>query len=213
MLSPPKPRWRLVTNFRSIREPLVALTIGVFTSWFAVSGSVAYDNAGTVFCKWPYAGGSSLLYVLHQNDPSYPPTGAYATAFSDARSNWINTATPVYFQPTTYWLDQHYWSALPLTGSGPLGHTDFGCTWPGNQRSWTLVELNTDRLDSESSTVKRSVASHELGHHIGIRHSSVSQAVMNQDRNRESIYSPQTDDICGVNHRYPSTSWPPTCGY
>lgn len=69
MLNPLEPRWRLVTTFRSMREPLVALTIGGLASWFAVSGSVAYDNAGTVFCKWPYAGGSSLLYVLHQHDP------------------------------------------------------------------------------------------------------------------------------------------------
>lgn len=110
-----------------------------------------------------------------------------------------------------YW-DNDFFAAAPLTASGPYGQTHQGCSI-GGVRTTTITTLNIDRLGSVSSTFRRSVANHELGHHIGIRHSTVSPAVMNSGRDRETVYLPQVDDVCGVNHRYPSTGWPPTCGY
>ncbi len=189
----------------------VVAALCVFAYVASAGAARAYDDEGHVFCKWPYSGGGSLLTVKYRNDPDFPPSGAYATAFNSARSDWNYTPTPVWFTYTSYWLDQHYFAALPLGVNGPLGSTSDTCSWPGNQRIATASELNTSRLDSKSTNYKQSVASHELGHFIGIRHSYINPSVMNESRNRESIYEAMYDDECGVNDRYPSTSWPVTC--
>ena len=48
----------------------------------------------------------------------------------------------------------------------------------------------------------RSAASHELGHSLGLAHSSNSSAIMYKHRNRSSIYKPQTDDLNGITEIY-----------
>jgi hypothetical protein len=170
----------------------------------------AYDNTGHVFCKFSYGGGWNFLNVPWDDDPYWPPTGDYATAFSLARSDWVATATPVLMPFSDG--SSHVLGAVPLGMSGPYGHTSEACAIVTGVRVATTVDLNTDVLGSYSSTVKRSTAGHELGHHIGIRHSTVSPALLNSDRNREVIYTPQPDDVCGVNHRYPS-NWSYGCSW
>ena len=208
------------------RELLIAL--GAFVAAFVVGGlastAVAYNNKDTVFCKHAFDG-SFQLTVYWKYDPYYPPTGIYLTAFINARSNWNATTTPVFLlQSTNPNADHHYLAAEPLGLPGPLGNTNQNCTlFAPKRRVGTLVSLNTQRLHQfdpnyplnggVSVNYRRSVASHELGHHIGIRHSTVSPSVMNQQRNRDSIYTAQVDDECGVNRRYKSSAYPATCGY
>jgi hypothetical protein len=73
--------------------------------------------------------------------------------------------------------------------------------------SSSRAELNKTYTDGYSATVRQQIATHELGHYIGLGDSAV-YSVMNGG----PLY-PNADDECGVNHVYVSSAWPPTCGY
>lgn len=65
------------------------------------------------------------------------------------------------------------------------------------------IRLNTRLLDSKSSNYKQSVLVHELGHALNLSDNPpTSPSIMRYDRNRELIYTPQADDIAGVNTMY-----------
>jgi hypothetical protein len=64
------------------------------------------------------------------------------------------------------------------------------------------MELNQYALSGKSFNFIVSVAGHEQGHGFGLGESSVNPALMNQNRDRETIYKPQQDDINGINAIY-----------
>ena len=101
-----------------------------------------------------------------------------------------------------------------LGTSGPYGRATWGCNWITWKRNTSKASLNTDRLGSKSANFKQSVASHELGHYIGVRHSTVTPAVMvmNTSRNRGTVYeTDHADDECAVNDRYENDIWEVDC--
>ncbi|MBS3970768.1 MAG: matrixin family metalloprotease [Clostridia bacterium] len=61
-----------------------------------------------------------------------------------------------------------------------------------------VILLNRTHLDSQSATVRQSVAAHEFGHSFGLDDITSGIAIMNINRNRSSIYTAQQDDINGV---------------
>ena len=60
------------------------------------------------------------------------------------------------------------------------------------------VYLNVGNPNISGNNVARSTANHELGHLLGLDDISYGTAIMNSNRNRSSIYLPQTDDVNGV---------------
>lgn len=167
----------------------------------------AYNDYGLV-CGWSYSGGSNLLYLPYRDDPDYPPYGAYDTALDSAIVTWTGTATPVYFYATSG--GTHSIGARNGGDNGYAGWVTIYCAGSGGHRSSSALILNSYYLDSYSQFGKIGAASHELGHYLGLGHSYYT-AIMGY--NDGSFNSPRTDDVCGVNTMYPSTSWPPTCGY
>ena len=68
-----------------------------------------------------------------------------------------------------------------------------------------VMKLNTYSLGGKSANFRQSVACHEQGHGFGLGdENSISPAVMNQNRNREVIYTPQSDDLLGIYALYGS---------
>lgn len=66
-----------------------------------------------------------------------------------------------------------------------------------------FIELNTFSLSDKPWTFKISVASHEQGHGFGLNeNNSVYWSVMNQNRDRLTIFSPQADDVAGIEYIY-----------
>lgn len=64
------------------------------------------------------------------------------------------------------------------------------------------LALNRGNSEIRKPNVARSTAVHELGHTLGLADRSSGTAIMNTNRDRSSIYLPQTDDINGVNAVY-----------
>ena len=65
------------------------------------------------------------------------------------------------------------------------------------------VNLNWFYLQSDTINARRGTAGHELGHALGLDDNNSGGAViMNVGRNRNQVFTPQTDDINGVNSIY-----------
>ena len=193
-----------------IRMTTLAVTAVLVFMFSALGGTVyAYDNSGNRPCVWPYENDTTLS-VPYVQDRNHPVRSEYYTAFRGAIIEWNGASTPAFISEDTS-QSKHKIAVKNDGMSGPLGKTSWSCRFWLGKRTGTYLYLNSARLDTKSATYKESVASHELGHYIGIRHSSVSPAVMNLGRDRESVYSPQQDDECGVNARYSHSSYSVTC--
>jgi hypothetical protein len=152
----------------------------------------AYTLAGYT---WPTSV-SGLSYKWGSNLQT--SGGLSRTAFESAISDWNGTATKVFFSNSTgssNILDTYY----------KIDSTDYGVTNVTSSGSSIVCftsEINVGNTNVVNTTnVARSAAGHELGHGLGLAHTS-STALMNQNRDRTKIYTPQSDDINGVNSMY-----------
>lgn len=168
---------------------------------------LAYDDYGRE-CHQPYSGGNSLLYAPYTNDGTYPPGTTYQPVFDAARLDWSGSATPVYFQSSS----QANWTfgAKYLGANNRAGETNYTCSGPGGSMDTAYVWLNRTYTESYSTFTRQALASHEMGHMLGLGHSNY-QAIMGV--NDGSFNGTLSDDWCGINHVYPSNNYPPTCGY
>jgi len=207
------------------RNVLVIAASTVLLCLASATTAAAYNNFDNIPCKWPYSGGYSQLTLYYSNAASpNTPSGDYASAPSAARTSWFNTSTPASFSFSGSSTSTHGVYAL---GSGAgLGVTATYCS--GSTTVQDVVKLNSSTLGSGSYSAifwKQFTAAHEQGHHINLGHSNHLPAIMQSpapsnpatfptDPFPNGNYNgPVADDECGVNHSYPSTQWPATCGY
>jgi hypothetical protein len=200
-----------------------ALVSGALVGW-STQTATAYNDYDVMPCTWPYTY-NQALQITYRDNPSYPPIGDYAAAMSSARSSWNGTNTPVNF---TYSPSGSSLHAAAYLGTGYFGimYPDPGCYSTGTLSS-AGVWINRTLHESGPYTHifwKQFTAAHELGHNIALGHSTHSGPTIMQGNMPPSSFrttawpnggynGPVQDDECGVNSRYPSISWPPTCGY
>lgn len=124
-------------------------------------------------------------------------------AWQNALSDWPNAysrITVVQSSSTSNTLGMMNESSSYLYGSTEM---DFYLT--SGHIYYFFGKLNVGNPDITNTNVARSAANHELGHLLGIADLNSGNAIMNVNRNRSSIYVPQTDDVNGVIATY--TTW------
>ena len=98
----------------------------------------------------------------------------------------------------------------PDAGSAQTPHAPCcaGSTAPGTPAtcSW-----QRDAPQSQLQAVATMVATHEVGHFIGARHSGVTPAVMKSPLDYPTINGVEADDECAINDLYDHEHYPVTC--
>ncbi len=148
----------------------------------------------------------------------YPPTyfgfgyseGSFASsadrsAIEYGASAWSNSPAPITFQlsGTNYHVNTSSSNAGNTGWDGITGgwqYTGNTCSNGFSQLQMATLVLNHTYTQSESTAQIEHVATHELGHVIGLDHSTDSNAIMYN--NGYNHTTPQTDDVNGVQDIY-----------
>ncbi|HEU4962562.1 MAG TPA: hypothetical protein VFV52_01695 [Bacilli bacterium] len=123
------------------------------------------------------------------------------TAFQQAVSDWNSTPTRVYFTYNSSSFTE--FNTECITDSSEYGYTQVYSLDLDPQYFKSF--LNVCKSDFSQTNIARSVANHELGHGLTLYDDNFTSptAIMNQNRNRTNVYVPGSDDILGINTKYP----------
>jgi hypothetical protein len=159
---------------------------------------------GTLGGAWPYNGTSLQLYYTYGGGHRYLGNVVQGAA------NWNAAGTKVHI---SQWPGVPYAVHLPLVDVNTWD-TWWGLTvWPDDCSSCgytrTTIELNQRTLDPESDAQRTKVATHELGHALGLMHpygfvpTSTPSLMWRGELSRTVKGTPQPYDVSRVNGMYP----------
>lgn len=150
-----------------------------------------------------WSGGVGSLQIYNSNLSS-----SDVSVMQNAASEWANTPTPVAYNWTSYSssADIKVSSAYNSSVSWD-GITTYNSSGGHFVAGSVVVQLNDYWFWTIPYTYDEeiSVAAHELGHTLGLNHSSIASALMYYSTSRYTqygTYTPQQDDINGVNAMY-----------
>lgn len=183
---------------RSIKRGLMTVLAGVgvlATALLAATQpALAYKYLGL---KQAFSYGDVIPYKwgnLTNNESTW------TEMFRKAGYNWATAQNKFQWGATSSSsnIQQMYY----LVNSNEFGRTQASGTM-GGFFDWAWMEVNQYSVTGKSWNFQVSVAGHELGHGLGLAdENTVSPALMNQNRNRDTIVNPQADDLNGTNALY-----------
>lgn len=161
---------------------------------------------------------ASAVYMLPYNDGYYletiyvqnKATGDYYETVSDAIDSWNTNISPRYIEDNTTTSSSMIMNKYFTQVSSLSDHLDsYGYYYPYSSTtsqcschttSAFIIYLNMDwenpqdgSDDMRNNRVKQSVATHELGHALGLGHITDDKSyVMHPKRNRLTVYTPST---------------------
>lgn len=173
--------------------PIMALVVMIFLMLHQ-SWSFAYKNYDNPPCYWEYTPGSrKVIYYRWGNWVDYEWKSAYNISATD----WTSATNRVeyrYSLAADNTFNMYYRPATP-----EAGYTLWYCS--GSAMIKIDVWIN-DAHDPGTLNLRRNYVGHELGHGIGLGHSTVYPSLMGP--NDPNIhYLPQQDDINGVYAIFP----------
>lgn len=142
-----------------------------------------------------YSNGYYTAYIEIKDRCSY-------SEFHSSLSAWNVTPTPAWFKEVV--VSNNYMSDDVYTDTwyGLYTPKKLQYVFWGRAQEFT-IELNRSMLVDKSSNFKQSVAVHELGHALCLDDNPPeSPSIMRYDRDRNTMITPQQDDIDGVNDAY-----------
>ena len=122
----------------------------------------------------------------------------YKYAMSYAMNSWNDASCDCTVSSSTgsaNYLETYSTSTTTYGKYTPLALIDQST----HRATWFKISFNSNYWPSMSLNSRNSVAVHEIGHAMSLNDLSSGTAIMNNNRNRELIHDPQTDDINGVN--------------
>ncbi|MBI4311737.1 MAG: matrixin family metalloprotease [Chloroflexi bacterium] len=163
----------------------------------------AYTQSG---CHVPDVWTTQIIAWYDWGTNLQTPGTAWRIAWETAMSDWNSANTTktvnIYGFPSEPNTINSIWDEENGSWYGAFAFDDNPCvsSSPHHYTDWFLLN-NVYTTLYFSATERRSVANHELGHLLGLweNNSPGYNAIMDQNRDRSSIYVAQTDDINGVN--------------
>lgn len=116
-------------------------------------------------------------------------------AFRSATGDWYSAVSINLFYTTAA---KSTFNSYHVSSSSEYGYTTTYFNTSTGIVNYYEAYVNGSNSNITKNNVARSVAVHELGHPMGLADLQSGTAVMNQQRNRENIYIPQTDDKNGI---------------
>ncbi len=178
---------------RLIRRAISAVATLAIAAGVLVAATLPAEAYATNGCTWS----SATLNVRNQM-----PSGTYSTVAVDSISAW-STSTDVNLSPTT--STSAAWS-IKTYDQGANGYSGYSY-WTCLLGHFTNAQatLNPYYTDGYSTSKKRAVAVHELGHTLGLAHAS-GAVIMNSCPgcmwDSYAFWTPRTDDRNGINALY-----------
>lgn len=162
---------------------------------FNTSIVAAYTTTGQ---KWK---GSSYPIKVTYTWGSYldTPGTVCRDAFEKALSAWNSKQSKISFSYSS--SSSNILNTEHISDDSKYGDTDWSYDTSTNYIAYFKAYINADNGEITDPNVAESAGCHELGHSIGLSHSTET-AIMNSDRDREKIYVPQTDDLNGIKAIY-----------
>lgn len=179
-----------MTHSQKVRKTIVTFLFLVAITIIPPATAYAYSLQSYRLPK----GTTQFMYGKELSD--YPNV---KTQWTNAVNSWNNISkAPVKFSSFPAHLNSL--SVIVINSSTLYGVTN--STTSGGKITQFLSLVNMGNPKNSSSNVIRSVACHELGHLLGLADLSSGTAIMNNNRNRGTLYTPQKDDINGVHAGY-----------
>lgn len=170
----------------------------------------AYNNLDNWPCKRAYTPNQGLQLTIYFKEAATTPS--VHQAYQASVSDWNTSDTPTnYVAVSSNWdtyMYEYSDAADPAYGYTAAKDPNTFCNGGLHGFNVALNTYTVYRDWSNDQNFVRSVTGHEEGHVVGLGHSTVTPALLNQGRDRHSVYSPKNDDVCGVNAMYPSSYWP-----
>ena len=142
-------------------------------------------------CYWPRVErGQSIPWTSYATGPDQSATFA-------AKDAWNNTPTKVLISGSGTYIQIHNGN---YGNTGWYGQTYFTCSSGVFQAP---VDSYINDYYGTSGNHLQAVVGHEFGHALGLGHSSDCNALMYTYPYTCGVYTPQTDDVNGLNAVYP----------
>ncbi len=170
---------------------LIAFVIG-FTG-----SATAYNYEGWKFFKCSTC--STTYPVYTWGDRLDDGESLLKDAWRQAITDWHGKQSKVRFTYSSSTTDG-YLNSYYESGTSTYGTMYVQWDWL-NYVTYFNGELNAGHSKITDSNVARSTANHELGHAMGLDHTT-NNSIMDTGRTRSITYVPQTDDVNGINNLY-----------